>query len=66
MYFFIQTLKMTDFSFIRDDLTRSNISNGYTTVLGGTPGSPYNPFPPFGKFSSLPVSITTNKFRKPT
>jgi hypothetical protein len=33
MYFFIQTLKnMTDFSFIHNKLTRSNISNGYTAV----------------------------------
>jgi hypothetical protein len=34
--------------------------------IGGTPGSPENPFPPVGKFSSLPVSVTTNNFRKPT
>jgi hypothetical protein len=33
MYFFIQTLKnMTDFSFIQNKLTRSNVSNGYAAV----------------------------------
>ena len=43
--------------------------------LGGTTGlqnpalldsSPYNPLPTFREFSSLPVSVITNKFRKPT
>jgi hypothetical protein len=34
--------------------------------LGGTHGSLYNPFPPFGYNNSLPVSVTTNNFRKTT
>jgi hypothetical protein len=42
-------------------------------ALGGTPGlqnpakldsSPYNPLPPFRVFSSLTVSVMTNKLRK--